>query len=323
MTIGSNTIFMSDRPAAVSGPGRGNGVRLAGPYRALLAVARGPPRARPGCHNSGALASDAEASLTAPRHPAPIRSPPCPVPIHAIPPSPAPPALGKRHACRRWLVVDPTLHLTHRSDGALHVAFTLDACSGATDDRNPLHSHERGDTATIFVTARWILHNKASLALLESRPDLFRIENHARSTFRPSIALSVYVSPRPVHLKPWPRRSRVARPRSWPTATRHPNGSAAHRARTAAPQSRKSSTWAMRLPAIAVNGDGGSAPCPARPGEKRIPTPRNGDDIIASTTPNPPTPPAKGVVRASCAQGPAAPCSNTLTNRRFMAGGMR
>ncbi len=55
VTIGSNTIFMMIDLPRVSGPGQGNGVRLAGPYRALLAVARGPPRARPGCHNSRRL----------------------------------------------------------------------------------------------------------------------------------------------------------------------------------------------------------------------------------------------------------------------------
>ena len=58
------------------------------------------------------------------------------------------------------------------------VALTLDACSGAVDDRILSVLVDNRIPATIFATHRWIRRNPAALATLLAHPDLFEIENH-------------------------------------------------------------------------------------------------------------------------------------------------
>jgi peptidoglycan/xylan/chitin deacetylase (PgdA/CDA1 family) len=58
------------------------------------------------------------------------------------------------------------------------VALTLDACSGAVDDRILSVLVDNRIPATIFATHRWIQHNPVALATLLAHPDLFEIENH-------------------------------------------------------------------------------------------------------------------------------------------------
>ncbi len=176
--------------------------------------------------------------------------------------------------------------------------------------------------ATIFVTARWIHHNKASLALLESRPDLFRIENHGEKHIpavdRPSRSMA---SPRPVHLKPWPRRSRVARPRSWPTARRHPDGSVAPPARYSRSAISEIEHMGYALPA---NRSTETAARSCRPPRRKnaSPTPRMATSIIAHI--NQPTHAAgEGVVRGILALKARGAVFEHLDEPEVMAGGMR
>ena len=77
--------------------------------------------------------------------------------------------------------------------GERAVALTFDACSGAFDDRI-FEALMQGEVkATIFVTDRWIRHNPGNLKLLESRPDLFQIENHGANHVPPvTDALEVF-----------------------------------------------------------------------------------------------------------------------------------
>ncbi|MDS7596485.1 polysaccharide deacetylase family protein [Agrobacterium tumefaciens] len=78
-------------------------------------------------------------------------------------------------------LVEPTLKMTPHRDGAVHVAVTLDACMGKTDHRILDTLVREKIPATIFVTARWLKHNKEALDVMLAHPDLFEIENHGEN----------------------------------------------------------------------------------------------------------------------------------------------
>src|SRR4051812_34452133 len=75
-------------------------------------------------------------------------------------------------------LIEPHLMIAAGGPHGPQVALTLDACSGATDERilGTLITHRIA--ATIFATARWISRNKAAVAEINAHPDLFEIENH-------------------------------------------------------------------------------------------------------------------------------------------------
>lgn len=58
------------------------------------------------------------------------------------------------------------------------VALTLDACSGAFDADLIRFLGLYRIPATVFLTARWIVHNPTGVAMLRANPDLFQLENH-------------------------------------------------------------------------------------------------------------------------------------------------
>lgn len=76
-------------------------------------------------------------------------------------------------------LVEPQLRLESQEKGARpRVALTFDACSGKTDERILSTLIENRIPATIFVTARWVKRNAATMAIFKAHPDLFEIENH-------------------------------------------------------------------------------------------------------------------------------------------------
>ncbi len=74
--------------------------------------------------------------------------------------------------------ISPRLRLSPSGLGPGRVALTLDACMGAADRRVLDGLIRLGVRATIFVTARWLLANPETVALLRERQDLFALENH-------------------------------------------------------------------------------------------------------------------------------------------------
>lgn len=75
-------------------------------------------------------------------------------------------------------LVEPRLTLPASARQQPHVALTLDACSGKTDDRIVTALIDNNIPATVFVTARWLKRNAPALKLVLAHPDLFEIENH-------------------------------------------------------------------------------------------------------------------------------------------------
>jgi peptidoglycan/xylan/chitin deacetylase (PgdA/CDA1 family) len=75
-------------------------------------------------------------------------------------------------------LVEPELHLAALPADQRAVALTLDACPGHFDERIARVLVEDRIPATIFVTALWIAHNPAALALLLAHRDLFSLQNH-------------------------------------------------------------------------------------------------------------------------------------------------
>ena len=75
-------------------------------------------------------------------------------------------------------LLEPSLKVQGGAHQQPHVALTLDACSGRTDQRIFAALIANRIPATVFVTARWLRRNSATLKLMLDHPDLFQIENH-------------------------------------------------------------------------------------------------------------------------------------------------
>lgn len=75
-------------------------------------------------------------------------------------------------------LVEPRLHVGKGQGGPARVALTFDACMGRTDMRILGVLLREKIPATIFVTARWLQHNRQAVALLRAHPEQFEIENH-------------------------------------------------------------------------------------------------------------------------------------------------
>ena len=74
---------------------------------------------------------------------------------------------------------EPRLVLPHAAAHQQpHVALTLDACSGKSDQRIFQALVANNIPATVFVTARWLQRNGDTVQMMLARPDLFQIENH-------------------------------------------------------------------------------------------------------------------------------------------------
>lgn len=75
-------------------------------------------------------------------------------------------------------LVQPTLHIQPGGPAGKHIALTLDACDGHTDQRILSALVDNRIPATIFITAKWLKRNSAAFATLRAHPDLFQLEDH-------------------------------------------------------------------------------------------------------------------------------------------------
>lgn len=85
-------------------------------------------------------------------------------------------AMSPARAATRLL--EPTLHIAKGGEAGPQVALTLDACMGRTDRRILDALVKNGIPATIFVTGRWLKHNRAALDVMLAHADLFELEDH-------------------------------------------------------------------------------------------------------------------------------------------------
>lgn len=64
---------------------------------------------------------------------------------------------------------------THTDNG---IAITVDMCDGKTDEELLNVLIKTNTKATLFVTSKWITKNKDAINIINSHPELFRVENH-------------------------------------------------------------------------------------------------------------------------------------------------
>lgn len=74
--------------------------------------------------------------------------------------------------------VEPSLHISKGDTKNPQVALTLDLCMGDVDHRIFDVLIEHNIKATLFVTARWLNHNKETVDVIKAHSDLFEIANH-------------------------------------------------------------------------------------------------------------------------------------------------
>jgi peptidoglycan/xylan/chitin deacetylase (PgdA/CDA1 family) len=90
-------------------------------------------------------------------------------------------------------LVEPRLVLPLQHHAVPRVALTLDACTGAADQRILGALIENRIPATVFVTARWLKRNGPVVKEMLAHPDLFEIENHgARHLPAVDVPVTVY-----------------------------------------------------------------------------------------------------------------------------------
>ncbi|WP_309388972.1 polysaccharide deacetylase family protein [Chelatococcus sambhunathii] len=165
--------------------------------------------------------------------------------------------------------------------GERAVALTFDACSGAFDDRI-FEALMQGDIkATIFVTDRWIRHNPGNLKLLQSRPDLFQIENHGAEHVPPvTDALEVF-GIRSAGTIDAVRAEVEGGSRSIQTATgRRPVWYRGATARYSADAMKAIADMKFRIAGYSLNADNGAS-LPAGVVERHIRQAKPGDVVIA------------------------------------------
>lgn len=178
-------------------------------------------------------------------------------------------------------LVEPQLRLESRETGAApRVALTFDACSGKTDERILSKLVDNRIPATIFVTARWVKRNAATMAIFKAHPDLFEVENHG-AMHVPAVdrPVSIYGiaaagSPQAVQTEVAGGASAIAAAGLQPHWFR---GATAKYTLSSIGQIRQ---MGFRVAGYSVNGDGGSL-LGAAAAERRFSTARDGDVIIA------------------------------------------
>lgn len=178
-------------------------------------------------------------------------------------------------------LVEPELRLQKQEKGAApRVALTFDACSGKTDGRILATLIDNDIPATIFVTARWLKRNEATVATLKAHPDLFEIENHGAKHV-PAVDRPMLIYGIPAAGSPRAVEAEVA----GGAAAIVEQGLAPHWFRGATAKYSLSSIgqirqMGFRVAGYSVNGDGGSL-LGASAAEKRIAAAKDGDVIIA------------------------------------------
>ncbi|WP_438747938.1 polysaccharide deacetylase family protein [Pararhizobium sp. O133] len=180
-------------------------------------------------------------------------------------------------------LVEPQLKLEAREKGEgtkPRVALTFDACSGKTDERILSALIDNNIPATIFVTARWLKRNAATLARFKARPDLFEIENHG-AMHVPAVDQVVSIYGIPAAGSPQAVEAEVAGGAAAISAeglTSHWfRGATAKYSLTSIGQIRQ---MGFRVAGYSINGDGGSL-LGAAQAERHIARAKDGDVIIA------------------------------------------
>ena len=188
------------------------------------------------------------------------------------------PALAR---VRTPALVEPVLHVAPGGAAGPRVALTFDACMGRTDMRILSTLIEHRMPATVFVTGRWLKHNKEALAQMQAHPDLFEIENHGAmhvpAVDRPVKVYGIAAAGSPAAVEAEVKGGAAAIRAAGGADPRWFRGSTARYSPSAIAQIRG---LGFRIAGYSVNGDGGSL-LGARAAEKRIASARDGDVVIA------------------------------------------
>ncbi|MFD1327561.1 polysaccharide deacetylase family protein [Mycoplana ramosa] len=178
-------------------------------------------------------------------------------------------------------LVEPRLHIDKEHIGPARIALTFDACMGRVDMRILDVLLRERIPATIFVTARWLQHNRQAAATLLAHPDLFEIENHG--------AMHVPAVDYPTSIYG------ITAAGSPQAVAREVEGGAAAIVAAGAPQPRwfrgatarytassitEISRLGYKVAGYSINGDDGSL-LGARAAEQRVAAARDGDVVIA------------------------------------------
>jgi peptidoglycan/xylan/chitin deacetylase (PgdA/CDA1 family) len=195
-------------------------------------------------------------------------------------------------------LVEPHLHIA-RSNVAGHarIALTFDACMGQADERILSTLVRERIPVTIFVTARWLKHNPAAVAVFLQNPDLFELENHGENHIpavdTPTLIYGIASAGSPKAVRQEVEGGAAAMVAAGIPAPHWFRGSTAKYDLSAIGQIR---AMGYRIAGYSVNGDGGSL-LGAAITEKRIASAKDGDVVISHV--NQPTHAAgEGVAKA-------------------------
>jgi len=179
-------------------------------------------------------------------------------------------------------LVEPQLHVARAGKAAPpRVALTFDACMGKADERILSALIKERVPATIFVTARWLRTNAATVAVFRANPDLFEIEDHGENhipavDFQTAIyGIAAAGSPEAVgrevgHGAEAIRAAGLPEPHWFRGAT----------AKYDLPAIQEIRTMGYRVAGYSVNGDGGSL-LGTQETERRIASAKDGDVVIS------------------------------------------
>jgi len=182
------------------------------------------------------------------------------------------------------------------SEGVRRIALTFDACTGKVDERilNALVEHRI--KATIFVTARWLRRNPATIATFKTHTDLFEIENHgarhvpAIDEPKPLFGLAPAGSPEAVRTEVTGGAAAIAA--SLGHQPKWFRGAGAEYTKTSLELIR---TLNFKIGGFSMSGDGGASWTATR-AESAVAAAKDGDVIIAHIN-QPSKPAGEGVVQ--------------------------
>lgn len=178
-------------------------------------------------------------------------------------------------------LVEPQLTIARGGPAAPRVALTLDACSGAADERILGELFREEIPATIFVTTRWVRRNPQVVKRLQSRPDLFEIEdhgeNHVPAVDRPLAVYGIPAAGSPAAVAAEVEGGAHAIVAAGSQPPRWFRGATARYSPSAIAEIEK---MGYRIAGYSVNGDQGAGLI-AGMAERRIAAAKDGDVIIA------------------------------------------
>lgn len=190
-------------------------------------------------------------------------------------------ALCSSSALASSKLVEPTLKMRPMASGVTRVAITLDACMGRTDFRILDTLVSEHIPATVFVTARWIRHNRDALAIMLANPDLFEIENHGQDHI-PAIdrQVSVYGIAAAGSMESVMREVNGGREAIIAATGKEPRWFRGATAKYTNSAMAGINDIGERIAGYSINGDGGSL-LGASIAQKRIAAAKDGDVVIA------------------------------------------